>query len=98
MATTPGQNIIDGVVLGTVLNPILTITSNLIRTKIDAINFTNYGSVNAFLTVQIVSTGASAGNGRLLVDAKEIRVGESYQTHPDYHHWLILRLLFARLW
>jgi len=80
MATTPGMNIIDGVVLGTVLTPILTITSNLIRTKIDAINFTNYGSVNALLTVQILSNGASAGNGRVLVKAKEIRAGESYQT------------------
>jgi hypothetical protein len=80
MATTPGQNIIDGVVLGTTLTPILTITSNLIRTKIDAINFTNYSSGNVLLTVQIVSSGSSAGNGKLLVDAKEIRSLESYQT------------------
>lgn len=79
MATTPGQNIIDGVTLGTVLTPIYTVTNNLLRTKIDAINFTNYSSSNALLTVQILSSGSSAGNDKLMIDAKEIRAGESYQ-------------------
>ena len=79
MATTPAQNLIDAVILGTSLATIYTVTNNLLRTKIDAINFTNYGSVNAKLTVQIVSKGSAAGDGKILIKEKVIRAGESYQ-------------------
>lgn len=79
MATTPGQNIIDAVLIPSSLGVIYTVTNNLLRTKIDAINFTNYGSQNALLTVQIVSKGSSAGDGKVLIKEKEIRAGESYQ-------------------
>lgn len=79
MATTPGQNIIDAVTLGTSLTQIYLVTNNLLRTKVDAINFTNFGSVISELTVQIISKGGSSGNGKILIDAKELKPGESYQ-------------------
>jgi len=79
MATTPGQNIIDGVILSTTLTTIYLTTNNLLRTKVDAIVFTNFhATLNALLTVQIISKDESAGNGKILIDAKEIRVGETY--------------------
>ncbi len=79
MATTPGQNIIDGVILSTSLTQIYLVTNNLIRTKVDAIAFTNFhATLNSLLTVQIISKGGSAGDGKILIDAKEIRVGDTY--------------------
>lgn len=78
MAIDAGKNIIDGIILGTSLTQIYLVTDNLNRTKIDSIAFNNFGSGNAFLTVQIISKGSSAGNGKILIDAKEIREGESY--------------------
>jgi len=79
MATTPGQNIIDGVILSTALTTIYLVTDNLIRTKVDAINFTNFSDDISELTVEIISSGGTAGNGKLLIDAKELAAGESYQ-------------------
>lgn len=79
MATTPGQNIIDGVILSTSLTTIYLVTDNLLRTKVDAINFTNFSDDISELTVQIISTGSSEGDGKLLIDAKELAAGESYQ-------------------
>lgn len=80
MATTPGQNIIDGVILSTSLTTIYLVTNNLLRTKVDAINFTNFSGAISELTVEIISSGGSAGDGKLLVDAKELKPGESYQS------------------
>ena len=79
MATTPGQNIIDGVILSESLTQIFDVKTNLIRTKVDAINFTNFSSGLSNLTVQIISKGGSSGNGKLLIDAKELKPKESYQ-------------------
>ncbi len=82
MAVDAGKNIIDGVTLSTSLATIYTVTNNLLRTKIDSITFTNFSASNASLTVQIVSSGSSAGNGKILISAKLIRAGESY-TAPE---------------
>jgi len=79
MATTPGQNIIDGVILSTTLTTIYLVTNNLLRTKVDAINFTNFGTVISELTVEIISKDGTPGDGKLLIDAKELKPGESYQ-------------------
>ena len=71
MAIDAGKNIIDGVILGASLASIYLVTDNLLRTKIDSITFTNYGSVNSNLTVEILSKGSSAGNGKILINAKK---------------------------
>ncbi len=79
MATTPGRNIIDGVILSATLTQIYLVTNNLLRTKIDAIAFTNFHATsNSLLTVQIISKGGIAGDGKILIDAKELAVGETY--------------------
>ncbi len=78
MAIAAGKSIIDGVLIGTSLASIYLVTNNLLRTKIDSITFTNFGSVNANLTVEIISKGSSAGNGKILIKEQEIRAGESY--------------------
>ena len=78
MAIDTGKNIIDGAILGTSLSSIYTVTSNLDRTKIDSIAFTNYGSANVLINVHIVSTGSTAAESNKLIKDKEIRAGETY--------------------
>jgi len=79
MATTPGQNIIDGVILSATLTEIYLVKGTLLRTKVDTIAFTNFHqTLNSFLTVQIISKGGSAGDAKLLINAKELRSGETY--------------------
>ncbi len=78
MATDAGKNIVDGVILESSLDTIYTVTNNLLRTKIDSIAFTNFSSANALLTVQIVSSDSTSGNGKLLIKEHEIRAGDTY--------------------
>jgi len=82
MAIETGRNIVNGVILGVSLAPLFTVGTNLLRIKIDSISFTNFGSANAKLTVQIVSSGGTPGNGKILIKEKLIRVNETY-TAPE---------------
>lgn len=78
MATDAGKNIIDAVILNTSATQIFLVTNNLLRTKIDSVNFTNYGSSNAKITVHIVSKGSSVSDENIMIKEKELRAGESY--------------------
>jgi len=78
MAIDAGKNIIDAVTLSTSVTQIYLVTTNLLRTKLDSIAFTNFGSGNSTITVHIVSKGSSPSNENILINAKEIREGETY--------------------
>jgi hypothetical protein len=78
MAIDTGKPLVSGAILDTVLTTIYTAPSTVLRVKFDAVTFVNYGGANAALTVQIVESGASAGDGKIVINAREIRAGESY--------------------
>lgn len=78
MAIDAGRNIIDAVILNTSATQIYLVTNNLLRTKVDAVVFNNYGSANAKITVHIVSSGSSTSDENILIKEREIRAGESY--------------------
>lgn len=78
MATESGKNIIDAVTLATTVGSIFLVTENLMRAKVDAIAFTNFGTVNSKITVHVVSKDGAVADTNILIDEKEIRVGETY--------------------
>jgi len=78
MAIDSGKPLVTGVALSATLSSLYAVPPTVLRTKIDAITFTNYGSANAYLTAQIVASTDTAGDEKILIDAKEIRAGESY--------------------
>lgn len=57
-------------------------TSTNVRTIIDKFTATNYSAAAATVSVNLVSSGGSAGNDNLIVKAKTLQPSETY-TFPE---------------
>ena len=77
MAIDAGKNIIDAVTLSTTVTTILTVTNNLLRTKLDSIAFTNFGTGNEKITAHSLYKAISACSSNILIKAKEMRKVET---------------------
>lgn len=57
-------------------------TSTGVTTLIDKFTATNYGATAASISVNLVTSGDSAGNDNLIVKTKTLQAGETY-TFPE---------------
>lgn len=57
-------------------------TATNIKTLIDKFTATNYSAVTATISVNLVTSGGSAGDSNLVVKAKSLQPGETY-TFPE---------------
>jgi hypothetical protein len=66
---------------GTLTNALVTLFTSPTNTRslITKAVFTNFDTVARLLTVNLVRSGGSAGNGNILIDAVSIPAGASYE-------------------
>lgn len=78
MAVIAAQNIIEGIdVPDTTIAAIYTAPASVVRTRIDAISFTNYSAGAVTLDVQLVESGGSTGNTKYLLKSKTLAANET---------------------
>ena len=79
MAIIAAQPIIAGInVPDTTIAAIYTAPASVVRTRIDAISFTNYSAGAVTLDIQLVESGGSDGNTKLLVKSKSLAANETF--------------------
>ena len=79
MAITASQPIIQGIdVPDTTIAAIYTAGAGVVRTRIDAISFTNYSASPATLDVQLVESGGATGNTKYLIKGKILAANETF--------------------
>ena len=78
MAVKAAVPIIQGVDVPSAIGNIYLAPASVVRTRIDAISFTNYSVGTADLTVQLLESGGSTGNTKLLIQTKTLAAGETF--------------------
>lgn len=68
MPTLAGVPIIEGIEVAATLLNIYIVPTSLARTRVDNITFTNHTAGFVTLTVQIVESGGSTGNAKIVID------------------------------
>ena len=72
MAIKSGVPIIEGVFVEGTLQTIFTVIDEFARTRVDNIVFNNVTGIAVPLTVQIIESGGSQGNDKIIVDNVDI--------------------------
>ena len=85
MPTLTGVPLIEGVDVANAIAAIYTVPATLSRVRVDNISFTNYTAGAVTLTVQIVESGGSTGNTKIVVDTKTIAVNETFEPSSVLH-------------
>lgn len=79
MAILAARPIIAGInVPDTTIAAIYTAPAGVVRTRIDAISFTNYSAGAVTLDIQLVESGGADGNTKLLIKAKSLAANETF--------------------
>ena len=85
MPTLTGVPLIEGANVANSIAAIYTVPASLSRVRVDNITFTNYTASPVTLTVQIVESGGSTGNAKIVVDNKTIAVDETFEPSSVLH-------------
>ena len=79
MTVKSGVPIIEGDFVASTLLPIFTVSPEFARTRVDNIVFSNITGSIVPLTVQIIESGGSAGNDKIVVDNIDVPANESFE-------------------
>lgn len=85
MATLTGVALIEGVDCANSIAAIYTVPATLSRVRVDNISFTNYTAAGVTLTVQIVESGGSTGNTKIVVDAVTVAAHSTFEPSAVLH-------------
>ena len=85
MATLTGVPLIEGVAVANSIAAIYTVPTTVSRVRVDNISFVNHTAAGVTLTVQIVQSGGSTGNTKIVVDAINIPAHSTYEPSSVLH-------------
>lgn len=79
MAIKSGVPIIEGVFVDNTLQPIFTVSDEFARVRVDNIVFNNVTGIAVSLTVQIIESGGSSGDNKIIIDNVDIPANGSLE-------------------
>ena len=85
MATKAGVPLVEGVDVANSIAAVYTVPATLARVRVDNITFHNYSGGGVTLTVQIVESGGSTGNAKIVVDNVTIAANSTLEPSSVLH-------------